>query len=98
MKLTEEQFNKLSPYKEYLDKAFKIGYTQGIRRETIKAVYAVYKEMQPKELLQENCGQCVFRIFSKLGQMMAVYEESIVEQPKQKRTPKRPAKRTKKDD
>lgn len=96
--ISKEQYERLIPYTDDLVKVCQLGYIQGVKGDMVKTVYGVHKELFPSELLQENCGQCVFRVFSKIGKLFLIYKEDNLDKPteKKKKFKGRPAKRTKK--
>ena len=65
--LTEEQMERLKPYEENLQTAFRSSWKRVSTNRELSEVKAVGEEIFGKEPMNDNCGACILRLFARVG-------------------------------
>lgn len=94
IKLTKEQYEALTPYKDALKSAYKNSFVRVSGSDFIKIAEVYNKIFQPLRKGQMGCNTCRLNALKKLGELYANYTEEAQEEEKKAKKPGRPKKLT----
>lgn len=94
--MTQEQFNKLTKYRDNLYTATNLDYVRVQSAEDKKALHNLYKEIFDKDSgIIGGCTRCLIRDLKAIGKVYFEYEKQLKEQDEQPKSKKgRPKKPT----
>lgn len=88
MKLTKEQYDALTPYKDALRSAYKNSFVR-INSADFNAVATIYNQLfPPLRKSQMACNTCRLNSMKKLGELYESYEQTEEKKEKKERTKK----------
>lgn len=76
--LTQEQYDRLTPYKEHLTRGYYGKYTYCLTRKIFNALVEVYRELGYTRNMDYTCGTCLLNLTSTLGGLYFNYKPATV--------------------
>lgn len=67
--LTQEQYDRLTPYKEHLTRGYYGKYTYCLTRKIFNALVEVYRELGYTRNMDYSCSSCLLALTSTLGEL-----------------------------
>ena len=83
--LTKEEFESLKPYELDLRRAFKAKYKLPTKRNEDDLLVGIVKKYEPRFQVNRSCGQCMFRIYERVGMWYYAYLENPPQEEKKPR-------------
>lgn len=73
--ITKEEYESLLPYEADFKRAVKADYKLPTRREEDDLVISILRKYEPKEQVNRSCGNCMFRVYKRVGWLYYAYKE-----------------------
>lgn len=73
--ITKEEYESLLPYEADFKRAVKADYKLPTRKEEDDLVVSILRKYEPKEQVNRSCGNCMFRVYKRVGWKFYEYKE-----------------------
>lgn len=84
--LTKEEYTQLQKYEADLRRAFKAGYKLPCPREEEDYIVSLVRKYEPGRQINRSCGNCMFKVFERVGMWYFSYVEEQPAEEKSKKT------------
>lgn len=79
--ITKEEYEQLLPYEADFRRAVKAQYKLPTPASENQLVEKILKKYEPGERFNWSCGNCAFRVYSRLGRLFYEYQEKCTTTP-----------------